>query len=283
LAAIMFWVVRPDEKDAAFQVGEMDGDNYPLVSKLVSEFLGTFMLVLTVGLNVIAGGSPAVFSIASSLMCMIFALGSVSGAHFNPAVTTAIIMSGRNKCSMTDGCMYMAVQIVAGICGAFMYVIMTGAPTFALKPSDHSWIQAMLGEFIYTFVLAFVVLSVATVKKESVLSEFFGLAIGMCVTTGGYAVGELSGGSFNPAVSFGISTAHILGGGLFVPCIIYSIVELAAGATAAHVFKMTSPGEYAETAEMEALLSAEKTISKEVDESALPTNPAPKRGGWLSR
>merc|ERR1712113_1200689 len=59
-------------------------------SKLVSEFLGTFMLVLTVGLNVIGGSKAPVFSIAASLMCMIYALGSVSGAHFNPAVTVAI-------------------------------------------------------------------------------------------------------------------------------------------------------------------------------------------------
>jgi len=251
LAAVLFWVVRPDEPNAPFKIGMMDGDNYPLASKLVSEFLGTFMLVLTVGLNVLNGSTAAVFSIASSLMCMIFALGSVSGAHFNPAVTAAIMASGRNKCSPKEGGMYMAVQILAGICASFMYALMKGGQTFQLKPATSTWPQAMFGEFMYTFVLAFVVLSVATVKKENLLSEFFGLAIGMCVTTGGLAIGSLSGGSLNPAVSFGISTSHIIGGGGFYPCLIYSLVELVAGVTAAGVFMITARDEYPE---MEKLL-----------------------------
>jgi len=246
LAAVFFWVVRPDEPDAPFRIGSMEGDQYPLASKLVSEFLGTFMLVLTVGLNVLNESTAAVFSIASSLMCMIFALGSVSGAHFNPAVTVAIMASGRNKISTKEGGMYMAVQILAGICASFMYALMKGGQTFQLKPATSTWPQAMFGEFMYTFVLAFVVLSVATVKKENVLSEFFGLAIGMCVTTGGLAIGSLSGGSLNPAVSFGISTSHIIGGGGFYPCLIYSVVELIAGVAAAGVFMVTAREEYPE-------------------------------------
>merc|ERR1719183_1524388 len=88
----------------AFKVcrGEQEEDDSAepgLVAKLVSEFLGTFMLVLTVGLNVLSGSAAGAFSIAASLMCMIFALGTCSGAHFNPAVTVAIICSGRDKCT----------------------------------------------------------------------------------------------------------------------------------------------------------------------------------------
>merc|ERR1719473_2035613 len=107
LAAGLFRVVRPDE---------FGGDeNYSLGTKLVSEFLGTFFLVLTVGLNVL-GKSPApVFSIGSALMCMIYALGNCSGAHFNPAVTLAIICSGRNKCPVSEGIAYMFAQITGGI------------------------------------------------------------------------------------------------------------------------------------------------------------------------
>merc|ERR1719265_2986080 len=64
-----------------------------VASQLISEFLGTFMLVLTVGLNVLGNSPAGAFSIAASLMCMIYALGDVSGAHFNPAVTLAILAS----------------------------------------------------------------------------------------------------------------------------------------------------------------------------------------------
>merc|ERR1719163_2491309 len=237
LAAGAFKVCRgAQEEDAA---AEPD-----LVAKLLSEFLGTFMLVLTVGLNVLSGSAAGTFSIAASLMCMIFALGTVSGAHFNPAVTTAIICSGRDKCSLKDGSMYMGVQIVGGICAAFTYSSLMNGETFALKPAAYKWHQSIIAEFIFTFVLAFVVLSVATVKSP--LSEYFGFAIGMCVTVGGCAVGKISGGSFNPAVSIGISTSHIIGGGNFWPCLIYTLVELVAGGLAAGVFMVTQPSEYPE-------------------------------------
>merc|ERR1719408_818007 len=125
-------------------------------AKLLSEFLGTYMLVLTVGLNVLSGSGAAAFSIAASLMCMIYALGTVSGAHFNPAVTTAIICSGRGKCKPSEGGMYMAVQIVGGICAAFTYSALMNGKTFALKPAGYTWSQSLLAEFVFTFVLAFV-------------------------------------------------------------------------------------------------------------------------------
>jgi aquaporin Z len=246
LAAGLFKVCRPEEN----QEGELPKDSegnpeqpdYPMTAKLLSEFLGTYMLVLTVGLNVLGGSQAAAFSIAASLMCMIFALGTCSGAHFNPAVTMAIMASGRGKCPLGEGVQYIGVQIVAGICAAFTYSAIMNGETFALKPELYKWRQVAIAEFVFTFVLAFVVLSVATVKTA--LSEYFGFAIGMCVTVGGYAIGKVSGGSLNPAVSIGISSSHIMNGGGFWPCLIYSAIELAAGAAAAGVFMVTQPSEY---------------------------------------
>jgi len=240
LAAVFFKVCRgAQEEDSSAEPG--------LVAKLVSEFLGTFMLVLTVGLNVLSGSSAGAFSIAASLMCMIYALGTCSGAHFNPAVTVAIVCSGRGKCTVADGAVYMAVQIVAGICAAFTYSTMMNGETFALLPAEADmtkWRQVFIAEFVFTFVLAFVVLSVATVK--SALSEYFGFAIGMCVTVGGCAIGKISGGSLNPAVSIGINATHISPGAGLWPCLIYTLVEIAAGAFAAGMFMITQPSEYTE-------------------------------------
>merc|ERR1719378_402378 len=136
----------------------------------------------------------------------------------------------------------MGVQIVGGICAALTYAFLMNGQTFALKPATSKWSQAIVAEFVFTFVLAFVVLSVATVKNA--LSQYFGFAIGMCVTVGGFAIGKVSGGSLNPAVSIGISTSHILGGGLLYACLIYTAVELLAGAMAAGAFKLTQPSEY---------------------------------------
>ena len=201
------------------------------------------MLVLTVGLNVIGASPAGAFSIASSLMCMIYALGSVSGAHFNPAVTVAIMCSGRGKCSAKDGALYMVVQIIAGICAAFTYTLLKNGNNFQLKPEGSSWVEALTAEFAFTFVLAFVVLSVAT--SENVLTEYFGFAIGMCVTVGGCAIGKVSGGSLNPAVSIGISSSFLLNGGLGWPCLLYSVAELLAGAAAAGAYMVTQPSEFA--------------------------------------
>jgi len=241
LAAGAFMVCRPEETDDAVKSDAFTADpaKYPVSAKLLSEFLGTYMLVLTVGLNVLSGSPAGAFSIACALMSMIFALGNCSGAHFNPAVTTAIIVRG--ACAAAEGAMYMGAQVLGGICAAFTYSALMHGETFALKPAGYTWVQAIVAELVFTFVLAFVVLSVATVEKP--LSEYFGFAIGMCVTVGGCAIGKVSGGSLNPAVSIGISTSHIIGGGGFWPCLIYSAVELAAGAAAAGAFFLTQPSE----------------------------------------
>merc|ERR1719359_1397329 len=155
---------------------------------------------------------------------MIYALGGVSGAHFNPAVTVAIMLSGREKCPPSEGGAYIGVQLLGGVAAAYTYAAM---------------------HRVVTFVLCFVVLSVAVVKEEKVLSQYFGLAIASCVTAGGNAIGGISGGSLNPAVSTGISAARIIGGGHFYNCLIYSCFELAGAALAAGVFTATHPSEYA--------------------------------------
>jgi len=235
LAYGAFRVVRPDD------FGE--SDDYSLGTRLVSEFIGTFFLVLTVGLNVLGKSAGPVWSIAASLMCMIYALGNCSGAHFNPAVTLAIIAAGRDKCKPSEGAAYMGVQILGGICASFTYAAMHHGATFALAPGKgFNFGHAAVAEIVFTFVLCYVVLCVATVKEPS--KDMFGLAIASCVTAGGYAIGAVSGGSLNPAVSFGISSANIINKGMFYNCLIYSAYEFVGAGLAAGVFHATHPDEY---------------------------------------
>ncbi|CAE7237199.1 NIP4-1 [Symbiodinium sp. CCMP2592] len=230
MAAALFKVVRPEDF----------GGEKSQATELVSEFLGTFMLVLTVGLNVLGSSKAAAFSIAASLTSMIYALGDVSGAHFNPAVTMAIFASGRcPELTPAKAGTYAGVQIAGGIAAALTYAFIYQGRTFGLGPVGTStWAAVSVAEIVFTFVLAYVVLAVA-VSERTKASHLFGLVIGSCVTVGGFAIGGISGGSLNPAVSFGIAAANVLNGGLFFKALIYTVLELVGGVAAAGIFKFT--------------------------------------------
>lgn len=217
-----------------------------VTERLASEFIGTFMLVLTVGFNVLAQSKAGAFSIAASLMCMIYALGNVSGAHFNPAVTLAILLSGRDKIGggFEMAGLYMLVQILGAISAGVMYTSSMGG-SFPLEPQPgFNWGHVAAAEVIFTFVLCYVVLCVATTKEPS--KDLFGLAIGSCVTVGGCAIGSISGGSLNPAVSFGIDTSHFIRhmGAAWWHCLLYSALEFTGAVLAAGVFRVTHGTEY---------------------------------------
>lgn len=270
LAAALFRLVRPAEFDV-----EMSST----LSSLLSEFLGTFVLVVTVGFNVLGGSAAPAFSIAASLMCMIYALGNVSGAHFNPAVTVAILLTGRGKIEGGIGmaCGYIVVQILGGICAGLVYANTMGK-AFALGPvAPYGWPAASFAEIIFTFVLCFVVLSVATIQQP--VKDMFGLAIGSCVTVGGYAVGAVSGGSLNPAVSIGIDFAHFVkDGGSFYHSLAYAGMELVGAALAAGLFYVVRPGEYTKGLSGLPIFKAPKEkVDDASDASAVPLVPTVKR------
>jgi len=237
LAAVAFRLVRPADFDAEHgPYGEMQ-------PKLISEFLGTYMLVLTVGLNVLGNSAAGAFSIAASLMCMIYALGDVSGAHFNPAVTFAILITQRTALSMHEAIQYMLVQTLAGVLAAVTYSAIYKGYSFDLGPlPGYGWKQVAAAEMLFTFVLCYTVLCVAGVMTEKTKSSaMFGLAIGSCVTVGGFAIGSISGGSMNPAVSVGVSSVQFMNGGSFYKAFLYTGFEFAGAAAAAGVASITHP------------------------------------------
>lgn len=174
------------------------------MKKYITEFIGTFFLVLTVGLAVNGGaGNMAPLAIGATLMVMIYAGGHISGGHYNPAVTLAVLIRGR--INTTDAVAYMIVQIAGAIAAAFAVKYLIGEdkmPADALSNPDV--VKAVIAELLGTFALAYVVLNVATAKANAG-NSYFGLAIGFTVTAMAYALGDFSGGAFNPAVAVGIS------------------------------------------------------------------------------
>jgi aquaporin Z len=98
---------------------------------------------------------------------------------------------------------------------------------------------ALVAEFAFTFALAFVVLNVATAKGTE-NNSFYGLAIGMTVMVGAFAVGGISGGAFNPAVAVGIGVMKLVN---LSQIWIHIVADLAGGAVAALTFKIVNPGD----------------------------------------
>jgi len=250
LAAVFFRICRPGEYGRADPLLNYARGQEVRLSHITSEFLGTFLLTVTVGLNALAGSRCGAWSIGAALMCMIYALGDVSGAHFNPAVTLAVVATGRYESDVPNpikgGC-YMLIQFVAGIVGAWMFAFMFGWETFSLGPvGNYNWAPRVLVEIFFTFVLCSTVLAVAATKVKKVQDEFFGIAIGFSISVGGYVVGMVSGGTMNPAVTLGVATtgtlcAKCMG---FMWSFVYIFAEFIGGLLAATVFMAIRPEEY---------------------------------------
>jgi len=206
------------------------------MNKYLTEFIGTFFLVLTVGCTVIPGSTAVIppLAIGAALMVMIFAGGHVSGAHYNPAVTTAVWIRGR--CDSKDVVPYVVAQFAGAIAAAIFagFLVGEGHPL-----EIHSISRAWLGEFLFTFALAYVVVNTATAKGTSG-NSFYGLAIGMTVMAGAFSVGSISGGAFNPAVALGADVMKLLN---VSSLWIHWTAEFAGGALAGLVFNWINPND----------------------------------------
>lgn len=253
LAAVFFRLCRPTCFGQTETIVKRNARGQEVkLSELISEFLGTFLLTVTVGLNVLSGSRCGAWSIGAALMCMIYALGDVSGAHFNPAVTLAVVASGAGRYEMDvpnpiKGAMYMMSQFFAGIVGAWIFALMFKWETFSLGPvGEYSWATRSVVEIFFTFVLCLTVLSVAVTKVAKVQDELFGLAIGVTISVGGYVVGMVSGGTMNPAVTLGVATTGTLCAKCmhFAYSFAYILMEFAGGLLAAGVFMAVRPEEY---------------------------------------
>jgi aquaporin Z len=174
----------------------------------------------------------------ATLMVMVYAGGHISGGHFNPAVTMAALF--RRRIGIRDAVGYWATQLAAGVIAAVVArAIVNPATVKTLHPVGHAVVAAALAELLFTFALCWVVLNVAT-SKDHPHNGFYGLAVGFTVVAGAFAVGGISGGSFNPAVSLGAAT-----GGLFAWSTLwfYLVVEFGAGAIAGLTFLALNPGD----------------------------------------
>ena len=207
---------------------------HSLQNKLIAEFIGTFFLALTICTAAVHGsaGEYAPFAIASTLMVMIYGLGHVSGAHFNPAVTVGIWLRG--ACEKDEVAPYIAVQVIAGAAAALVSAnLLITDPSVTALELDMT--QTIGAEFLYTFALVFVILNVAT-SEATAGNGYYGAAIAFVVLAGALTVGGISGGSFNPAVTGALFTSGAIE---TADLWMHLVPQFVAGVVAAQAFKAT--------------------------------------------
>ena len=178
----------------------------PLMRKIAAEFVGTFALVFAgtgaVIINDATAGSVTHVGVAITfglvVMAMIYAVGDVSGAHFNPAVTLGFIVARRLEAKAIVP--YVFSQLAGALAASLLLHLLF--PKDAMLGSTiptGSAMQSFVLEAVLTFILMFVILSVSTGAKEKGLMA--GVAIGAVIGLEAMFAGPISGASMNPARS----------------------------------------------------------------------------------
>jgi len=176
------------------------------IKKLNAEFLGTFALVFAgtgaVVINDVTGGGVSHAGIALTfglvILAMIYAVGDISGAHFNPAVTSAFWLAGRLPAALVLP--YILSQVLGALAGSAVLHILfpTHATLGATMPAGTDR-QSFILELMLTFLLMFVILNVSTGAKEKGITA--GIAVGAVIGLEAMFAGPICGASMNPARS----------------------------------------------------------------------------------
>lgn len=175
--------------------------------KYLVEFIGTFYLVFTVGAVLLLGGDGVInaLAIGLALMIMVYAGGYISGGHYNPAVSLAAVV--RKALPANEFIPYVISQII-GATAACLLINHFSGHIANFEGCAFNLFPMMVGEFIFTFALCYVVLMTATSPVKN--NSYYGLAIGSTVAVGIFAVGSvLCHGAFNPAVAIGLGLMNV--------------------------------------------------------------------------
>lgn len=203
-----------------------------------AEGLGVFFLVFAGGAAILAGASPLAVSLVFGCVVavLVYALGHVCGAHFNPAITVAFAATGHFPWRRVAP--YVAAQLLGATVAAFLLRTLFDdvvALATAFTPS-FGLARAALVEFAATFLLAFVIIAVATDRRAA--SGFAGLAIGLTVALNAIWAGPLTGAGTNPARSLGPALAA----GHFDALALYLLVPVAGAAAGMLAYEALRPG-----------------------------------------
>lgn len=193
---------------AAQEAAEPKLISVPLHRALLAEVIGAYALVFTgTGAMVVDSVTEGVIGHAGIaitfgliVMAMIYAIGDISGAHMNPAVTFGFWVARRFPLARLPG--YVVAQILgATLASATLWMMFPGQEQYGATIPRDTWQQSLVLEIILTLMLMFLILSVAIGAKETGILA--GIAIGGYIALAAMFAGPISGASMNPARSFG--------------------------------------------------------------------------------
>lgn len=206
------------------------------MDKYLTELVGTFFLVLTIGLSVTTGSDLVAVAVGTVLTALVYMGYHVSGAHYNPAITLAILLRGLIE--PAEAVRYVVFQITGAILACFLTVYLSGTALIMMPRVGVSALQAVVVEAMLTLVLALVILQVAANEKTKG-NSYYGIAIGFTVLAITVAGSGISGGAFNPAVGLGPAIVDAVTGGTSIVHVwIYIVGPFAGAALATLVYKL---------------------------------------------
>ena len=186
-----------------------------MLRRTTSEFIGTFGLVFAgtgaIVIDSVSGGIVTHlgvgFTFGLVVAVMIYAIGHISGAHINPAVTLGFWASGQFKAKLVAP--YILSQCSGALLASLLLRALFGnhANMGATIPKEDLVYQCLILEIILTFILMFVILNVATGAKEKGI--VVGIAVGGVIALEAIFAGPISGASMNPARSLGPAIASM--------------------------------------------------------------------------
>ena len=182
-----------------------------MLKALVMEYIGTFFLML------VFATSGNAFAVALVLMLMVYIGAHVSGAQYNPAVTFGLFVAG--KISSNKVMSFIVTQFIAGISAIAVYSLLGGKELIVRPAATATLFQSVLAETLFSFSLVLTVF-MTMVDRKSEENSYFGLAVGLNVIVGAFAVGAISGGVFNPVLGIAPQIYRLFTGGSIMPEVI---------------------------------------------------------------
>lgn len=220
------------------------------MKKYLAEFIGTFILVfvgcgtaMLVGCDAVSGCGYILTALAFGLaiVAMAYGVGNISGGHVNPAVSLAVLISG--KMSVKDFCLYVVAQILGALAGSGVLALIFnlggvedktgGYATNGLAGVNGSYAAGILIETVTTCIFIMAILGVTSEKAKH--GSFGGLVIGLTLTAIHIVSIGLTGTSVNPARSLGPAIVSAIGGNAagikdIIPFIVGPLLGAAIGA-----------------------------------------------------